>query len=224
MIRISGPYFLAAAALAFLLAGLFGGGVNAFDLAIVDRAAAIRVAAPPFTEFVRNFTELGGGRFTLGLTAIAAVSLLLRRLPGSAILLAVTVIAERNLVDLLKDLTNRPRPPLDLLPVMPQSLAYPSGHAANSMTAFLAVALLAFPPSYRWAASVAALILSLGVGLSRIWLGVHWPSDVIGGWAFGLFAVGLAIAVGQWSGALRLEPKHDVIGGHAAAASEDEPA
>lgn len=208
---------------ALLLAGMLGGG-NALDAAMMDRAAAMRAESPQLTGFILGLTRLGSAPATLGLAAIAALSLALRRRFGGAVLLASTVIATRLLVDLLKDVIERPRPPLDLLPIMPQSLAYPSAHAANSMTAFLAIALLASPSAYRRAASAAAVILSLLVGLSRIWLGVHWPSDVIGGWALGLLAVGLAVAVGQRSGAVRLEPQHDIVGRHGATASEDEPA
>ncbi len=66
--------------------------------------------------------------------------------------------------------------------------SFPSGHAANSMIAYLAIAWLAFddPVHRRWAVA-AALLLSFLIGLSRPMLGVHWPSDVIAGWAFGLF-------------------------------------
>ena len=59
---------------------------------------------------------------------------------------------------------------------LPQSLAYPSGHSANSMTAFLATALIVTPPAYRGPLAAGAITLSIVVGLSRIYLGVHWPS------------------------------------------------
>jgi undecaprenyl-diphosphatase len=65
--------------------------------------------------------------------------------------------------------------------------SFPSGHAANSMIVYLALALLAFddPRHRRWAVA-GALLLSFLIGLSRPMLGVHWPSDVVAGWAFGL--------------------------------------
>ena len=65
------------------------------------------------------------------------------------------------------------------------SLSFPSAHAANSMIAWLGLALIAAPPRLRPAAVAAALALALLVGLTRLVLAVHWPSDVIGGWAFG---------------------------------------
>ena len=64
-------------------------------------------------------------------------------------------------------------------------MAFPSAHAANSMVAWLGLALIAAPPKARPAAVAAALALALTVGLTRLVLAVHWPSDVIGGWSFG---------------------------------------
>lgn len=193
------------------------------DHLIIGQSAELRARAPEFTRFVAAFTMIGGAMVTLGASAVAALSLLLRGQPGAALLLAGTVLIERFLVDGLKDLVGRPRPALEPFLVLPQSLAYPSGHAANSMTAFLAVALLASPARYRWAATVAALILTLLVGCSRIVLGVHWPSDVIGGWAFGLLCVGVALRIGERSAILLLEPQHDVARRHSLPADEQEP-
>jgi membrane-associated phospholipid phosphatase len=216
MLRISGLPILALTISALLLAALLGGGGNLLDLAVMDRAQTARAGSPQLTGFVVAFTQLGGAAVTLGVAAIAVLLLSLRRRFGRAALLAATVLAVRLLVD-------RPRPPLELLPIMPHSLAFPSGHAANSMATYLAVAILAVAPIHRRPAVVAAAILSLLIGLSRVWLGVHWPSDVIGGWALGLLAAGLAVAVGQKSGAVRLEPQHEVVGGHGSAAGEDQP-
>ena len=72
--------------------------------------------------------------------------------------------------------------------------SFPSGHAANSMIFYLALALV-LTAGTRWhrPAAVAALLLSLLIGTSRVMLGVHWPSDVVGGWAFGLLWVLLTL-------------------------------
>jgi undecaprenyl-diphosphatase len=194
------------------------------DHLIIERAAELRAHAPEFTRFAAAFTMIGGAMVTLSLSAIAALALLLRGKPGAALLLAGTVLIERFMVDGLKDWVGRPRPALEPFLQLPQSLAYPSGHAANSMTAFLAVALIASPARYRWAATVAALILTVLVGCSRIVLGIHWPSDVIGGWAFGLLCVGIALQVGERSAILLPEPQHDVVRRHRLSADEQESA
>ena len=92
------------------------------------------------------------------------------------------------------------------------------------MTTYLAVAMMAFPPRIRRTAIILALGLALLVGLTRLVLGVHWPTDVIGGWTLGLFVVGLAVTVGERSAILPVEAKHDVVGGHLPPVTEDKPA
>ena len=72
--------------------------------------------------------------------------------------------------------------------------SFPSGHAASSMIFYLSLALVLSAHSpRRFAVAAAAIVLSLLVGASRVMLGVHWPSDVIGGWAFGLLWVLLTL-------------------------------
>lgn len=202
----------------FLLAGWFGGPQNALDQAISQSAAEMRVQLPWLPRLAAWLTLLGGLPVTIGSAAIAAIFLWRDRRWRPALLLLVTVIGERLFVDGFKEWVGRPRPELEDLPT---SLAYPSGHAANSMTAFLAVALLAFPPALRRTAAWFAVALSIIIGLTRIIMGVHWPSDVVGGWAFGLFAVGTALLVGERSGVLAIESKHQIIGRHLPTAGED---
>lgn len=75
-------------------------------------------------------------------------------------------------------------------------MSFPSGHAANSIVAYFALALLLFEDRHRRGIAVACtLILALLIGLTRPILGVHWPSDVIAGWSFGLLWVGLVLTV-----------------------------
>ncbi|MFL6856093.1 MAG: phosphatase PAP2 family protein [Sphingomicrobium sp.] len=205
----------------FFLAGMIGGPGTMIDESISQAAGGWRAISPGFTAFAASFTELGGARVTLGLTLLAALSLIARRKFGLALILLVTVLAERELVEWLKELTARSRPLFGS--IHPTSMAFPSGHSANSMTAFLAIALLAVPASYRRPAAIAGLILSFMVGLSRIYLGVHWPSDVIGGWALGLIATGMAVALAERSGALRFEAQHEIVGRHSLPPGKDQP-
>jgi undecaprenyl-diphosphatase len=223
MTIFSRPAFAAFLVILFVLAGMAGGPADSLEVSLMHWLAAIRADWPQVTRAGAALTALGGAPVTLTVAGGGSLWLLLRRTPGRALLLAVTVLAERTLVEGLKDWIGRARPPLDPH-LLPHSLAYPSGHAANSLTAFLATALIVSPPAYRRAAAIAALIMATAVGLSRVYLGVHWPSDVIGGWALGLLAVTAALAVGERSGALSLEPQHDIVGRHGAAAGEDEPA
>jgi undecaprenyl-diphosphatase len=136
----------------------------------------------------RWVTELGGMPMLLAVTGLGAAWLLVRREWRAAALLLAVTLTGRLLVSLMKDWTARVRPDAQghLVPV--ESLAFPSGHAANATLVWLCLALL-LPTNERGRALAiwAAVWLAISVGLSRVMLGVHWPSDVIGGWAFGLF-------------------------------------
>jgi membrane-associated phospholipid phosphatase len=136
----------------------------------------------------RWLTELGGYRILLAASAIGAATLLFRREWRAAALLAGITLSGRLLVDWQKVWSNRVRPEEQVHLVQVQSLSFPSGHAANATLVWLCLALL-LPRTarVRTFAIWAAVWLALAVGLSRVILGVHWPSDVIGGWAFGLF-------------------------------------
>ena len=92
-------------------------------------------------------------------------------------------------VELLKDWIGRLRPhDQEHLLVQVQSYAFPSGHTANATVVWLGLALLLVRgPRARALRHLGGGLLALAIGLSRNMLGVHWPSDVIAGWAFGLF-------------------------------------
>lgn len=215
------PTIAAILTLIFILSALVGGPANGLEVALMEHMAAVRSNVPQFTRIAVIVTQLGSAPITLSIAGGGSLWLLLHRAPGRAILLAGSVVVERLLVDGLKEWIGRPRPHLDILP---HSFAFPSGHSANSMTAFVATALLVCPPAHRRVAVLVGMSLSLVVGLTRIVLGVHWPSDVIGGWAFGLLAVTAALIAGLRSGVLSLEAQHKIVGGHRSALGEDKTA
>jgi membrane-associated phospholipid phosphatase len=161
------PFALLGLAIAWGVMLLFG--AMEFDRGLLIFAYAGDV--PRLAEAARWLTMLGGGREW-----------------RTALLLAAITLSGRLLVDLQKDWTARVRPDAQghLVPV--DTLAFPSGHAANAAMVWLCLALL-LPrtPRGRFHAVWAAVWLTVAVGISRVMLGVHWASDVIGGWAFGLF-------------------------------------
>ena len=178
------PFALVGLALAFAIMLLFGGMELDRGLLLVAYAGD----KPQLAAIARVVTELGGAAVLIPATAAGAALLLIRRAWRDAVLLVAVTLSGRLLVALLKDWTGRvrPDPHNHLVPV--ESLSFPSGHAANATLVWLCFALL-LPRTERgraWAVW-AAVWLALAVGGSRVMLGVHWPSDVIGGWAFGLF-------------------------------------
>lgn len=104
------------------------------------------------------------------------------------------VMIGRGLAETQKLWIARVRPDLEPHLVVVKTSSFPSGHAANSMIFYLALALILTAGS-RWHRPAAALavLVSLGIGVSRVMLGVHWPSDVVGGWAFGALWVLLTL-------------------------------
>ena len=135
-----------------------------------------------------GLSYLGTWPTVVVVTVLGAVWLLYRGKRRAALVLLIASFSGRLLVILEKAYFARLRPEEHLRLAEVHYQSFPSGHSANSMIAFLAIALLAFddPKQRRWAAA-AAVSLSVLIGVSRPMLGVHWPSDVIAGWSFGLF-------------------------------------
>jgi undecaprenyl-diphosphatase len=187
----------------FLASEMLEGETIAFDRALLQ---VFHLSGGPLwlQEAARDVTALGSNSVLALLTTAAVVFLLLQRRRRSALLVAVTVIGGAALSTMLKSLFDRPRPEL-----MPHSAAvftasFPSGHAMLSAVVYLTLgALLAnLVPRRRdriYLLSLAILITAL-VGISRLALGVHWPSDVLAGWMLGsawaLFCWMLAARVG----------------------------
>ena len=215
------PVSIVALLAIFAAVAIVGGPSNGAERAIMLAMAQFRAGHPDLTQLVAGVTDLGGAYATLGLTTVAALWLLLKRRSANALLLIATVLIERSLSDALKIWIGRPRPDFGV-EWLPQSFAYPSGHSANSLTAFLATALFLTPANHRAPWALGAMLLAFLAGLSRVYLGVHWPSDVIGGWTLGLLAISVALLVGRRLGTF--EPQHQIVGRHRPALGEDESA
>ncbi|HEX8442117.1 MAG TPA: phosphatase PAP2 family protein [Allosphingosinicella sp.] len=180
-----------AAILAWLFALLTNGSAGGWDPAVLAWFRAGE--SPVLARNARLFTELGGWIFLTVAGLAAFITLAFKRRRRAALLLFI-LFGGRLLVELQKLLIAAPRPPASGFLAPAESLGFPSAHAANSMITFLAIALLVpVVQRRRTMAVVIGLTLALLVGLSRLVLGVHWPSDVIGGWAFALFWVALCI-------------------------------
>jgi len=159
------------------------GGTGPLDLALLR--ALYSANEPALRSAALLVTNIGEWQVLVPVTFAGAAWLLIRRHPRAALLLAAIAFLGRALVELQKWGIGRLRPEnlKHLVPV--KSLSFPSAHAANSMILFLSFALLAAPKRHRAAAVAVALAASFAVGITRPMLGVHWPSDVVGGWAFG---------------------------------------
>jgi undecaprenyl-diphosphatase len=156
----------------------------------LDRVALHALYAghrPALAVAAHVVTIIGGGYVLTVVTLAGAAFLLIRKHKRRALALVFGSLVGRLLVELQKYEIGRLRPEDNPHLVVVHNLSFPSGHSANSMLVYLPLALLLVDDPTRRRRWVAAALLSSGmIGISRIVLGVHYPSDVIGGWAFGL--------------------------------------
>ena len=136
---------------------------------------------------------LGSSVLLIPITILAAIYLSFTRRRRAALLL-IAAFGGRLLVELQKIFVGRARPGVDEHLEAVQNLSFPSGHAANAMITYIAIALLVPVRQRNRAIAVGiGLALALQAGWTRVALGVHWPSDVLGGWAFGLFWITICV-------------------------------
>ena len=106
-----------------------------------------------------------------------------------------------ELYSLAKHVVDRPRPPMHLWLTSASSSAFPSGHATQSLSTFAALALVsaAVAPIARRPGLALAAVVAAGVGWSRVYLGVHWATDVLAGWLAAACWVALVARCGAYS-------------------------
>ena len=156
-----------------------------------------------------DLTSLGGGPFLTLLTLATAGFLVAARKWGMAVFVVAAIAGGGLAANLLKWAFVRARP--DLVPhlVTVDSASFPSAHAMNSAVTFLTLGVLLSRTQQDRRLKVyllaTAVFLTLIVGFSRIYLGVHWPTDVLAGWA-----VGAAWAILCSLVAARLQRRHTI--------------
>lgn len=165
---------------------------------------------PPWVEeLARDFTALGGVAILTLLTAAVAGFLWLRRQRHSAWFLVLSVSTGIVLGQVLKSVFDRPRP--DLVPhgSFVYTASFPSGHSMMSAIVYLTLAALLARSLDRWALKAYVMFLAIGatlmVGISRVYLGVHWPTDVLAGWIIGAAWALLCAMLARW-----LEQRGDI--------------
>ncbi len=192
---------LGGAVLALFLFGwladeMLEGDTLAFDLHV--RAATHALATPGMTRTLIAVSTLGGPAVLASLGTVLAGLFLWRRWWRGAVLLAVSMAGAGLLDFLLKLAFRRPRPTPFFDYPAPSSYSFPSGHALFAFCFFATGAALLAPrlptPALRWLVGIVAVAAIAAVGFSRIYLGVHYPSDVIGGYAAGFVWSGVIMA------------------------------
>ncbi len=202
-------------AVAFVLLALLvsAGATSGFDESIL---LSLRVPGMPddplgphwFEEMAGDFTALGGYPLLLAFGLVALVVLLLLKKRSAALFLIASLASGSVVSTLLKQLFARPRPDLVVHADRVFTSSFPSAHAMVSTVGWLTLAAICIRfiehrPLRRFVLAV-ALSIAVIVGTSRVYLGVHWPTDVLAGWAMGIAWAGLC-----WLVADRLERKTD---------------
>lgn len=214
-----------------LALAVIAGGTLAFlslaDLVVEDETAAFdravllafRVPGNPaealgpswLPAMVRDITAFGGLAALSLIVILTCTYWVIVGKRGAALLMLVSVVSGTLLSQALKWLFDRPRP--DLVPNAPIELSasFPSGHAMLSAVTYLTLGVLLARIEANHRARIfflaVAVLMTLLVGLSRIYLGVHWPTDVLGGWS-----LGAAWALMCWIVALWLQRQGAVEG------------
>lgn len=219
IIRLARREIWAIVTLALIAGGIWGfvaiadlvvdGETEHFDtsimLALRDTGDASDPLGPDWImQAARDITALGGFPVLSLMTVCVVAYLLIGARRGAALLVAVSIGGGALLSHFLKLGFDRPRP--DLVPheVMVSTLSFPSGHAMLSAVTYLTLGtlLMRLQPRRREKAFIlgVAVLLTMLIGASRVYLGVHWPTDVLAGWC-----VGAAWALICWLAALWLQ-------------------
>lgn len=202
---------LVAALVAYFLFELTGevleGETRAFDegvlLMLRDATDPAMPAGPAWlTKMMVDITAIGGVTVLALLVTLVVIYLALRRKFRTAAFVTVSILGGWALSSALKLGIARPRPEVVQHLVEVTDMSFPSGHAMLSAITYLTLGAmlsrLEDRPSLRYFFPLVAVFLTFIIGLSRIYLGVHYPTDVLGGWAAGTVWACASWFVARW--------------------------
>ena len=181
--------------LGWLADEMLEGETLAMDLRL--RAAAHALASPGLTRGLTLVSTLGGPAVLTPLAVALGALFAWRRWWRGATLLVVSTAGAAVLDSVLKHAFHRARPAPFFDYPLPASYSFPSGHALFAFCFFSTGAALLGPrlahPALRWLVWGLAAVVILAIGFSRVYLGVHYPSDVAAGYAAGLLWSGIIV-------------------------------
>ncbi len=143
-------------------------------------------ASPPLDTLMLLITDVGAPLPMIGFVAVLLGLLLRRGRYGDAVFAAIAVGGAALLDVLAKGLFQRHRPELWPQLTPETDWGFPSGHAMGSLAVVATLVIVLWPTRWRWLALGVGGVFVLLVGLSRLYLGVHYPSDIVAGWCASL--------------------------------------
>jgi undecaprenyl-diphosphatase len=182
------------------------GMVTQVDVSLNQTANAWATANEWLVDVCLFLEVIGGVKFSTGLVVVIVLGLLAwgrfgRPLPVptlAAVFLAMSAAGGALLNTVLKNLIERERPPTNGTWLLQESLSYPSGHAQSGISVWVVLGLISLvliPRGVRWLVGVSLIVVGVAIGASRVIIGVHWPTDVLGGWLLGLTWLGICLLV-----------------------------
>ncbi len=204
-------FILGTAAFALLAAGVtWSEPLVHLDQAVADTLHGHAVRSPGTVAVMQAVTLLGTFRAFVALAVVVVAAFLWVGKPRLGLAWLVALIGGGLWVDGLKNTFDRQRPPYNTVFLTERSYSFPSGHAASSAVAY---GTLAYCLALHWRTRRQRLALLLGfgsfvllIGFTRLYLGVHYLSDVLGGYALALAWVGLCVTAIEW-GRARFSPE-----------------
>lgn len=180
-----------------LSASVLGERPFAFDPTVLN--AVNQLHTPQLERVMLFFTWLGNPQWSVPLALAAFMSLWIGKYQRQAGVFAINCFGGAVLSICLKIFFGKVRPALWESPIVETTFSYPSGHALGSVVlyGFLAYLLALRLPDYRGIIYSGAIALCLAIGFSRLYLGVHWPTDLIGGYIIGFLWTSICIGLLQ---------------------------
>ena len=162
-------------------------GLQSADQSIAAHAHTLAVHHHSLVTFLKAVSTAGAPRTFWVLIAVLAVVLIVRRAARLAVWAGVTMAGAALLDNVIKTVANRARPHFANPVATAPGKSFPSGHALESFASIAIILIVVLPllrPAWRWVVVAVAIVVVALIGISRVTLGVHFPSDVVGGWIF----------------------------------------
>jgi undecaprenyl-diphosphatase len=168
-----------------------------WEISMINLIGQLRNPTPD--SFMVFATQLGSGTFIIISSILIILMLIISKKFNCAWIIAISLLGQEIISSLIKHLVARARPDILTHLVQADGYSFPSGH---SLAAAVFYGLLAYlltqsikKPVYRYGIWILAFGLIVLVGFSRIYLGVHWPTDILGGILLGFLWIFLVVSV-----------------------------
>lgn len=157
-----------------------------------------RHASPQRDALIIFITRLGGARVLVPFLLLVVTVFWIQKQRREALFFTVAAGGAMVLCVIAKAFFGRERPALWLSPAPERDYGFPSGHAMATMGVVASLVIIFWPTRWRWPILILGVVFVVTIGITRLYLGVHYPTDVVGGWSAALLWVG-GVKTALWS-------------------------